>query len=295
MLDVIILKAASSIDFSKLKFNPENLTNGNDMKIKKIWLISFSPTRTSKSVIDALASGMSDIPRESLDLTYPDHVSDVEFAEDELVIIGAPVYAGRVAPLAAERMAAIRGKNTPAIIVVTYGNRDFEDALVELRDIAEKADLNPLAACTFIGEHSFSGPDTPIAVSRPDAVDLAVAKEFGVKIINKLTTIEDVAAAPRAHVPGNTPYKEAMGSLPFSPTVIESDCTQCEACLPTCPTGAISLKSQIEVDVDACIFCCACIKNCPEGAIIIDAAPLKEKRQWLYENCVERKEPELFL
>jgi hypothetical protein len=27
----------------------------------------------------------------------------------------------------------------------------------------------------------------------------------------------------------------------------------------------------------------------------LDAVPLKEKRQWLYENCAERKEPELYV
>jgi ferredoxin len=265
------------------------------MKIRKIWLISFSPTRTSKSVIDAIASGIVGIPHQSIDLTYPDQVLSMQFAADELAIIGVPVYAGRVAPLAVERLAAMHGSNTPAVVVATYGNRDFEDALVELRDIAEQAAFKPLIACTFIGEHSFSGPDIPIAAERPDTVDLATARKFGVKILEKLETIEDIGIAPSVNVPGNKPYKEGMGALPFTPKVLPSKCTLCAVCLGTCPTGAISLNPQIEVDVSLCIFCCACIKNCPEEAMIIDAAPIKEKRQWLYENCVERKEPELFL
>lgn len=265
------------------------------MKIRKIWLVSFSPTRTSKSVIDAIGSGMRDIPCETLDLTYPDTASNKQFKADELVIIGVPVYAGRVAPLAVKRLAAIQGNSTPAVIVVTYGNREFEDALIELRDLAEKAAFKPLAACTFIGEHSFSGAETPIAVDRPDSVDLAIAESFGLKIIEKLAALEDVGNIPSLEVPGDIPYKEGMGSLPFSPLLIEADCTQCEVCIPTCPAGAISLESRIEVDQQLCIFCCACIKNCPEGALKLDAAPLKEKRQWLYENCSERKEPELYL
>lgn len=265
------------------------------MKIRKIWLISFSPTRTSKSVIEAIASGIRDIPCESIDLTYPDTALEKRLAADELAIIGVPVYAGRVAPLAVERLAAIQGSSTPAVIVVTYGNREFEDALIELRDVAEKAAFKPLAACTFIGEHSFSGSETPIAADRPDSVDLATAEEFGVKIVEKLATVEDFGTASSLKVPGDIPYKKGMGALPFSPMVIQADCTQCEVCIPTCPAGAISLDSKIEVDQNLCIFCCACIKNCPEGAMIIDAAPIKEKRQWLYENCVERKEPELYL
>ena len=87
------------------------------MKIKKIWLISFSPTRTSKSVIDAIGAGSRDIPCETIDLTYPGTDSKRQFAEDELAIIGVPVYAGRVAPLAVKRLAAIQGNNTRQLLL----------------------------------------------------------------------------------------------------------------------------------------------------------------------------------
>ena len=229
------------------------------------------------------------------DLTYSDKIAARQFAADELVIIGVPVYAGRVAPLAVKRLGILRGNNTPAVIVVTYGNRDFEDALIELRDIALKAAFMPIAACTFIGEHSFSGPETPIAAGRPDSVDLATARAFGAKISEKLSALENPETAHCPKVPGNTPYKEGMGPLPFTPSLLESECTQCAACLPICPTGALSLESRIEVDSDLCIFCCACIKVCPENALQLDAEPLRQKRQWLYEHCAERREPELFL
>ncbi len=279
-----------------LTINPKKQINRNSMKIKKIWLVSFSPTRTSKSVIDAIASGIRDIPCETIDLTYPDETRErVYLAADELVIIGVPVYAGRVAPLAVKRLAQINGNSTPAVVVVTYGNRDFEDALIELRDIAEEAAFKPLAACTFIGEHSFSGNETPIGADRPDSLDLASAEAFGVKIMEKLAAVENLETELRLKVPGNSPYKEGMGSLPFTPMVIHSKCTQCAICIPTCPAGAISLASEIKMDPNLCVFCCACIKNCPEGAIEITAEPIKEKRQWLYEHCVERKEPEFYL
>jgi ferredoxin len=265
------------------------------MQIKKIWLITFSPTRTSKHAVEAIASGLPGVPWETIDLTYSDTVSIRQFAADELVVIGVPVYAGRVAPLAVKRLGRLQGNNTPAVIIVTYGNRDFEDALIELKDIALQAAFLPVAACTFIGEHSFSGPATPIAFGRPDSIDLAIAKAFGVKISEKLAILEEPGIVRSPEVPGKRPYKEGMGSLPFTPSLLESNCTQCAACLPICPTGAISLESRIEVDRDLCIFCCACIKVCPEDALQIDAEPLKQKRQWLYEHCAKRREPELYL
>ncbi len=265
------------------------------MKIKKIWLISFSPTRTSKKVVDSIVMEFQGVPTETIDLTYPDKISPMLFGPDELVIIGVPVYAGRVAPLAVKRLVDIQGDNTPAVIVATYGNRAFEDALVELLDIVLNKSFRPVAACTFIGEHSFSGVKTPIAAGRPDAADLTMAEAFGRKIRDKLTSLKGPETAHCPNVPGNIPYKDGTGPIPFTPLLIESECTQCSVCLSACPTGAISLETKIEIDCDTCIFCCACIKICPENALLIAADPLKQKRQWLFENCTERKEPELYL
>lgn len=65
--------------------------------------------------------------------------------------------------------------NCTAIIVVVYGNWDYVDALIELRDIAVKMGFKPIAAAAFIGEHSFSTEDSPIAYGRPDISDLNIA------------------------------------------------------------------------------------------------------------------------
>ena len=265
------------------------------MKINKIRLICFSPTRTSKKVIDAIASGIADVPVETIDLTYPDAVASLHLAADELALIGVPVYAGRVASLAVKRLAAITGSSTPAVIVTTYGNRDFEDALIELKDIAEKGGFIPLAAGAFIGEHSYSGPDTPIGAGRPDGADLTAAQAFGAKISEKIAALTSLPDGDELQVPGNRPYKDGMGSMPFTPQVIEEQCTQCGTCLPACPTGAISLDETIKMDQELCIYCCACLKICPEEAIRIAAEPIKQKSQWLSENFSQRREPQVYI
>lgn len=265
------------------------------MKLDKIWTVSFSPTSNSQRVVNAIASGLQGIPIQHVDLTLPAAASAMQFGTNDLVVIGVPVYAGRVAPLAVKRLQGIVGNSTPAVLVVTYGNREFDDALIELKDITENIGFKPIAACAFIGEHAFSSPETPIAAGRPDPQDLKIAESFGIDIGKKLQTLVAFEAGHCPEIPGNHPYKEGMGQLPFSPTLRETQCTQCASCISACPTGAISLKSKIEIDRSLCILCCSCIKNCPEDALEMDAAPLKQKRQWLYEQCRERKEPQLYL
>ena len=94
------------------------------MKYSNIHLIYFSPTHTSAKIVYAIAEGMgatsmseSDVTCESLDME--------EYIDDELTIIAAPVYGGRVAETAMERFRMFRSAHhAPVVPVVLYGNRD---------------------------------------------------------------------------------------------------------------------------------------------------------------------------
>ena len=142
------------------------------MKYSNIHLIYFSPTHTSAKIVYAIAEGMgatsmseSDVTCESLDME--------EYIDDELTIIAAPVYGGRVAETAMERFRMFRSAHhAPVVPVVLYGNRDYEDALKELCDLVSEQGFVPVAAGAFIGEHSFSRKGMPIAEGRPDESDL---------------------------------------------------------------------------------------------------------------------------
>ena len=267
------------------------------MNIGSITLVYFSPTRTTKQIIESIAKGIKNRSITHIDLTPP-IVNDqgvVEF-DEELVIIGAPVYAGRIPVEAVSRLQKFKANNTPAVVVVVYGNREYEDALAELRDLALKGGFKPVAGGAFIGVHSFSTEETPIAQERPDRKDLKKALEFGEKIKAKMEGYGGSKDIPRLQVPGNYPYKErGQRSEVISPITKEEHCILCGQCAEVCPTAAITINTEVVTKQEACIYCCACVKNCPSNARIMEHPRIRKIAIWLSTNYIERREPEIFL
>jgi len=266
------------------------------MNINSAKLIYFSPTKTSKKVLEGIAQGLQADVIEHMDLTPPDAKAQ-EFAElhDELAIIGVPVYSGRVPPDAASRLKRLRANDTPAVVVVVYGNREYEDALLELKDLAVEAGFIPVAGGAFIGEHSFSNETTPIATGRPDAEDLDKARDFGTMILKKMGDIGVPGEISSLQVPGNVPYREPMKRSKISPITQEDVCTKCEQCAEVCPTGTVTVSDTVTTDQTLCILCCACVKNCPSGARVMEDPQIKKAAEWLHGNYSKRKEPEMYL
>jgi ferredoxin len=266
------------------------------MNIKTVNLVYFSPTRTTKKVLETIARPLQVEAVEHFDLTPPQARTRVfEDMHDELAIIGAPVYGGRLPADAIQRLRRIEANGTPAVVVVVYGNREYEDALLELSDLAVAMGFKPVAGGAFIGEHSYATEAMPIANGRPDGKDLKKAVGFGKAIRKKMRGIVTLDKIPPLQVPGNRPYKEWHKSSEISPTTQEALCTRCEGCIAVCPTAAISLGETMITDPEACILCCACVKNCPTGARVMEHPRVKQSQEWLSTNCRQRKEPETFL
>lgn len=256
------------------------------MNIYKTHLITFSPTHTSKQVGEAIVRGTGFSQVTNTDLTL--HAAgNLEISRDTLVIITVPVYGGKVAPLALERMKEMHGAGTPAVLVVVYGNRAYEKALAELDAFAAERGFKVIAGATFIGEHSYSTEKTPIAVGRPDADDLQCAEDFGKKLRAKIeaaTDMEnlyavDVSRIQRPRQPFFPLFrflrkiiKLRKSGVPF-PRVPEVDvelCTHCGFCVKHCPAGAILLGDECNTLAEKCIKCCACVKGCPQHARTYD-------------------------
>lgn len=128
--------------------------------IQRVRAVYFSPTGTTRRVVTTVAKGIAKALHatcEEYDFTLPRaRIAPLTFKSDELIVFGTPVYAGRVPNVLLKYLDTITGNGALAVPVTVFGNRNYDDALVELRDILSRGGLYPVAAAAFVGEHSFS-------------------------------------------------------------------------------------------------------------------------------------------
>lgn len=262
------------------------------MKLNKVKLVYFSPTGTGKKTVKEIAKGIGpDV--EAIDLTPPDaDQSSYTLGKDELAIFSVPVYGGRVPLTALDRLRVVKGDSTPAVLVAVYGNRAYEDALLELHNATKEQGFKTIAGAAFIGRHSFDTEETPIATGRPDSDDLKKAYEFGVKVSEKVKGMDVVS---EIDVPGNIPHRERGSGGPRSPETDADTCILCGMCAKACPTGSVEVSGVVETQKDLCIACTACVQSCPTGARHWEHEGILKAAKWLSTEHGDRKEPETFL
>lgn len=256
--------------------------------IDSLNVIYFSPTGTTRSIVTAIADQISAEKTDIYDITLsnsPDKM--VQLSGNQLTIIGVPVYAGQIPDTARERLRPFLGGGTDVVLVAVYGNRAYEDALLNLQEISLNQGFTVIAAGAFIGEHSYSTEKMPIALGRPDHQDHEIAEEFGQKIAAKLQLKER-----RIKISGERARFEPFKHPPVAPESGEG-CDLCGNCLEACPVGAITIEGNVITDPVACIWCCACVQVCPLRVRTFDIPQINQIRTRLTEG--ERREPEYFV
>ncbi|NDV21316.1 EFR1 family ferrodoxin [Desulfovibrio sp. JC022] len=266
------------------------------MKIKSAKLACFSPTGTTEKVIQAIATGIGVEDSDLVDITKPAlRDQPFEIFKDELLVIGVPVYMGRVPGLLQGWFGKIKTHGNPVVCVVVYGNRVYDDALLELKNIMQQQGAVPVACAAYIGEHSFSNEEIPTAQDRPDPSDLKHAEMFGIDIREKLDSIAELSETNVPDVPGEFPYRGITELWNVDFIAVSDTCVQCGLCVDICPTGAIDDEDSAAIDQVKCITCCACLKKCPQQARTMKDSPVKDARKRLNKLFAEPKKPELFL
>lgn len=253
----------------------------------KLYNLFFSPTDSTRDVLDFLSIKMQ-TAAEDVDLTlYQSKDLKMTFAPDDVVLIGVPSYAGRVPQTFARRFAEnIKGSETKAVLIVTFGNRAYEDTLIELKDLAENSGFQVIAAAAVVTQHSIV---PQFGAGRPDGQDKEELKNFAAQVKNKLASQNTAAIT----VSGNRPYKQAMASA-MAPVLAEDKCIGCGTCVIACPTGAID-KSSFECEKAKCISCLRCIKVCPMNCRYVPEEILAKLKAHLAPLCASRKDNEFFI
>lgn len=252
--------------------------------LNKTDLYYFSPTGGTKKVGEIFCKGIS-WEMKLVDLGLRD--KETEQPTGELAVIALPVFGGRVPAVAIEKLNELDGRGKNAVTLVVYGNRAYEDALLELNNAAEARGFCVVASAACVAQHSI----VPKAgKGRPDDQDRDSILGFAAKVLDKMENNADV----QVKVPGNYPYKDEMTVL-ATPVCLPA-CRQCGKCESVCPTGAIGLENgMVATNLEKCILCMSCVAACPENARILPPPMQERMDQMLGALEAVRCENEYFL
>ncbi len=254
------------------------------MTVTKCVLAVFSPTGGTEKVAQAVCRGMG-LEQRTIDLCKETEACGL--AADEILVAAFPVYGGLIPAVAHQRLEQLRGAGGPAVAVAVYGNRAYDNALLEIKDVLQENGFIVTAAGAFIAEHSIA---RNIAAGRPDETDIAAAESFGAQIVEKIRQAEALAEIT---VPGDPTYKEKTAGNGIAPSANEK-CVACGTCAALCPVKAIP-RDQPNITTELCFGCLRCVSVCPQHARDIPDAAKQQVGDFLQATASEPKQPEIFL
>ena len=252
--------------------------------------IYFSATATTEKCVKAVAQAIGIPTSTSINLADRNAPALPHFGAGDVVVAGMPVYGGRIPAPAAEKLKSVAGGGAKAIAIVVYGNRDYDDALLELTDLLTERGFTVVAAAAFIGQHSIF---PKVGTSRPDDDDMALLGEFGRKCAAALTADTAAAPAPLA-IKGHRPYKH-YGGVPLHPAGDEGKCSKCSRCVELCPAAAIDAATPWATDPGKCIACGRCIAVCSHSARKYKGLKYANVAMLFKKSFGKRKAPEMYV
>lgn len=220
-----------------------------------VFCLYFSPCGSTESLAREAAETL-DCDCVAIHLTNRDCLFPT-FAADDLVVVAGPVYSGRIPAPMADKLKQLKGNGARALALSVYGNRAYEDALLETTDLLTQAGFAVIAAGAFIARHVFV-PE--VARDRPNEDDFSQIRDLALSFAKKAAS----GTTQTIQVPGNRPYRAGFKAV-VTPTVSMQDCRKCFICVNACPTGAIDKTDPSKVDVNLCINCMRCVECCSEG------------------------------
>lgn len=252
----------------------------------KTFKIIFSPTGGTEKIAAILTDVFAE-QSETIDLSNSHFEgSDVHLESSDLAVIAMPCFGGRIPKVAKDRLGQLNGNGCKAVVVNVYGNRAYDDALLEEVNAAKEAGFEVISAIAAVAEHSIMHQ---YAAGRPDAQDEDQLIDFATRIAYQLAEGTQFA---EPLVPGNYPYCKE-GDVPLTPQ-IKGTCIKCGTCAETCPVGAIE-PVNFKADSKECIACMRCVKVCPVSVRKVNGMLVKVASLAIKKQESTRKQNELYL
>ena len=251
----------------------------------KIYALYFSPTGGTKRVLDILISAW-DCEKEYIDLSDRNNASiNIFFASNDICVVAVPSFSGRVPQFIIPKLRKIQGKGIKAMLVTAYGNRAFDDTLLELKETMESSGFLCNCAVAAVTRHSVL---PKYGEGRPDSADVEELKQFSVKCKESIEKSFSTVI-----VPGNKPYRKYV-SIPIYPKG-NKQCINCGMCYRRCPVHAIPCENYKVCDASKCISCLQCVSVCPKKSRQVNSVILKIAELKMWKLCSQSKMNKLYI
>ena len=151
--------------------------------IKRVAGLYYSPVGGTAIMTERLARSIKDVLDDCSpeDITVECHdllkeqTAGIKVDEETIVVIGMPVYVGKIPLPAANVLRGIKGNGAMTLTAVSYGGRSYGNALFELNSLAEDCGFRPIGAGAFLISYMARRNS---ATSSAPALDIESMAEF---------------------------------------------------------------------------------------------------------------------
>ena len=204
--------------------------------IKKVIGLYYSPIGGTKMMTEKIARDLAgklcDFSPERVcfdcyDLE-DDSISSLDLNDENVVVIGTPVYMGKIPLPAAKAIRKIKGDDVMTLVSVSYGGRSYGNALFELQHCAENAGFKVIGAGAFmvfckalLKERKFKAPAIDVAalIEFEEAASSKIKRLAGCEV--KTLKIKPAPVEAPGHMPVHLVSRYSAGAAAAAEKICE--------------------------------------------------------------------------